>query len=221
MKKLILCEGKHDRIFFEKLFTKMNIPASEVRFFDQETRDKLRDLRDAESKELMKFSEEYNPYKILVKSEAGENKAIKIFSRYLSYCIEKRQKDIEKTILMLDLDKNQSENRLDKKRLRKNMIKKKLSELEQMINAKRVGGTVYIETKTIEETDLIYLAENKLKTKESKKQIGKPFYLILFVYSLEDEANKIHPLDDISIGDKISKFVEKTNIHKTFSLIFT
>ena len=33
MKKLIICEGKHDCIFFEKLFPKMNIPVSEVRFF--------------------------------------------------------------------------------------------------------------------------------------------------------------------------------------------
>ena len=218
MKKLILCEGKHDCTFFEKLFPKMNISVSEVKFFNQETRDNLRNLMDAETKELRSFSEKYNPYKILVKSEGGDDKAIKIFSRYLEYCICKQQKGIEKTILMLDLDNRGLRNKLEDDRLKENSFEKRLGKLEQMIDGRRVGDPIYLEREIIKKTDSIYLVKNKLKTKENKKQIGNPFYLVLFVYSLEEELNKIDPSNDASIEDKISQLVELQDIKRTFSL---
>ena len=221
MRKLILCEGKHDSIFFKKLFPKIKIPVSEVRFYDQETRAKLKDLRDAETKELRKFSGDYSPYKILVKSEAGKNKAIDIFSRYLSYCIGKQRKDIEKTILMLDLDNREfKRNRLGEDRLKKNTFEKTLDELDDRIKNSRIGDPVYIEREIIKKTDSIYLIKNNLKNEKNKKQIGNSFYFILFVYSLEGEAN-IHSSDDVnSIENKISLFVGKTDTQSIFSLLF-
>ena len=99
-------------------------------------------------------------------------------------------------------------------------LEKKLKGLEQGINTSRAGETIYIESNTIKRKNSIYLLENKLKTKENKRQIGKPFYLVFFVSSLESELNKINPSEDICIEDKISIFVEKTEIQNTFSLLF-
>lgn len=153
----------------------------------------------------MKFSgNPYNPYRILIKSEGGKGKATTIFSMIMDYCITR--KEIEKTILMLDLDGI--------------TLKKQLYNLEQTINTRRAGESISIESNTIKEKNSIFLLENKLKTKENKIQIGRPFYLVLFVYSLEHEA-EIHASDDVnSIEDKIFRLVEKRDIQDMFSLVF-
>lgn len=221
MKKLILCEGKHDGIFLKKLFPKINIPVSDVRVYDQETRSKLKDLRNAETNELNKFSGDYSPYKIMVKSEAGKDKAIDIFSRYLSYCIERR-KDVEKTILMLDIDNRKfKRNKLGEDRLKGERYKKTLDELDDRIKNSRIGDPIDIEREIIKKTDSIYLIKNNLKNKENKKQVGNPFYFILFVYSLETELHRIDSSNDAPIEDKISRLVERKDIQDTFSLVFS
>lgn len=154
----------------------------------------------------MKFSGEYNPYKILVKSEGGKNKAATVFSKIMKYCITRT--DIEKTILMLDLDGS--------------ALKKQLHAIEQTINTSMAGESISIESSTIKKTtsNSVYLIENKVKIKESKKQIGM-FYLILFASSLEKVADINDSDDTTTIERKISELVEMPNIQEIFSLVFS
>ena len=89
------------------------------------------------------------------------------------------------------------------------------------MTCKRVGEPICLESNTIKKTNSIYLIENKVKIKCNGKQIGRPFYLVLFASSLETELNKIDPSNDTPIEDKISRFVEKKDIQDVFSLVFS
>lgn len=164
-------------------------------------------MRHADAVEINRFIQKTSPYQILVKSEAGKYKAVDIFSRYMLYWIDTLQKEIEKTILMLDLDNKLLENELVR--------------LEEKMTCKRVGEPICLESNTIKKTNSIYLIENKVKIKCNGKQIGRPFYLVLFASSLEAELNKIDPSNDTPIEDKISRFVEKKDIQDVFSLVFS
>jgi len=67
MKEIIFCEGSHDSLFLKKMFDELNI--KNYKIFDQNTRDKLKNVKDAETKEINRFIEKTSPYDILVKSD--------------------------------------------------------------------------------------------------------------------------------------------------------
>ncbi|CEG13154.1 hypothetical protein MSIBF_A3330007 [groundwater metagenome] len=201
-KTIIFCEGEHDSLFLKKMFDVLNI--KNYRIFDQNTSDKLKQLKDAETIEIKRFTDfnfynTYYSYKILVKSEAGKDKAIPLFSRNLPMCFQSNLQ----LILMLDLDDAPVNLGIEK------IIKK--------ITTTRTA--VRIEPNLIRKNDMIYLYENAVKTKESQKTDGK-FYSVLFASSLEKESGKIKSFDDSDIEGKISKLVELHDIQNTFSLLF-
>jgi len=199
MKKIIFCEGQNDSIFFDKLFTELDIHQTKI--FDQKTSDILKRLKHAETIEINRFIEKTSPYQILVKSEAGKGKAIPLFSRSMGFCFGKRSN--LKPVLMLDLDGAP--------------VNSELKKLKDRIKSNKTVA-IDIESGRIHKTSINYLYENVVKIKENKKQIGT-FYLVLFASSLEKELNNIDPSNDASIEDKISQLVELPDIQNTFSLV--
>ena len=195
MKKIIFCEGQNDSIFFDKLFTELDIHQAKI--FDQKTRDGLTKLKHAETTEMNRFMERTSPYQTLVKSEAGKGKAIPLFSRSMIFCFERKSKPV----LMLDLDGAPVNSEL--KKLKHNITCNKTVPID-------------IEPKLIYKTSINYLYENVVNIKENEKRIGT-FYLVLFASSLEKELNKIDPSNDVSIENKISQLVELPDIQNTFS----
>lgn len=200
MKKLIICEGQNDSLFLEQICDKLNVPKPKI--FDQRTNEKLKQLKDIETVELRRFFEKSNPNKILVKSEAGKDKAIMIYSHNMFSFIQ--TKELEKTILMLDLDKFDLEKRLKK--------------IQKIIINKKVGERIIINSTKLKETESINLLENSIHIKDNNQELGK-FYLVLFNSSLEDELDKIDSRKDVPITDKISKFVETKEVQDVFSLL--
>jgi len=219
MKKVIFCEGKHDSVFLEKLFPKIKIPASAVKIFDQKMfvqkmRTKPKGLMsDAETDEFRKFFKDDNPneiykyYKILVKSETGKSNAVRLFTEHLPDYVNKVE-----PVLMLDLDSPDVK--------KKRNLKKALDDLDNKIMKGLNKDIIKIEWEEPKENNLIYLIKGNLKSKKTQRQIGNPFYVILFVPSLEAVAEKITPSGNGSIKDKISKLVELPYIQNTFSLLF-
>ncbi len=140
MKKLILCEGKRDSIFLNKLFAKLNVDPTSIKIFDQDERNKKDNIRYAETVELRRFLEKSNKRKILVKSEAGKDKALDLFSRNGSYCFTNKQ--ITKTIIMLDLDSGPFE--------------PKLKQIESKFLNKRAGDPLCIKFDKLKYNNNIY-----------------------------------------------------------------
>ncbi len=202
MKKLIICEGQHDSLFLEEMCNKLKVPKLKVKVFDQRNNDKLKQKKDAETRELSRFFEKSNPNIILVKSEGGKDMAVKIYSHSMFYFI--RIKELEKTILMLDLDKSD--------------LEKRLEEIKKIITNKRVGEKIIIESKKLKKTEQMNLLENSVHLKANNQELGK-FYLLLFNSSLEKELDKIDPRKNIKIKDKILKFVEIREIQDIFSVL--
>ncbi|PKP61111.1 MAG: hypothetical protein CVT88_01020 [Candidatus Altiarchaeales archaeon HGW-Altiarchaeales-1] len=198
MKRIIICEGKHDSIFLRALFPKIGIPDKDIEIFDQGERDKKEDLRNIETKIVGKFLSPYGPYsscKILVKSEEGKGNAIHLFAEYLTTWIQNFE-----TFLMLDT-----------------RIERMLNKLKEMIKNKH--GNFEIECEDIKDSELL-VRKCYLKDKNGNQRVGSPFYLILFVHSLEEEANRTVPSDNVDIEGKISKLVELPDIQDTFSSLF-
>ncbi|GEM_PF-2149533 len=216
MKRIIICEGKHDSIFLRALFPKIGIPDKDIEIFDQGERDKKEDLRNIETKIVGKFLSPYGPYsscKILVKSEEGKGNAIHLFAEYLTTWIQNFE-----TFLMLDLDTSlYKQNKSGKSREKKTRIERMLNKLKEMIKNKH--GNFEIECEDIKDSELL-VRKCYLKDKNGNQRVGSPFYLILFVHSLEEEANRTVPSDNVDIEGKISKLVELPDIQDTFSSLF-
>lgn len=208
MKTIILCEGENDSDFLEKMLKKLNY--LRIKVFNSGTSDTPQQVRCADTREFRSLISS----EILIKSEAGKDKVIDVFSSDFAFLLQ------QKTILMLDLDTPISEkNKLGRDRLTDTKLKNIKTKLEGKINKNRSGNHVIIEQELSKKTDSIYLFKNNIKGKRKKEQIGN-FYLVLFVHSLENEAH-IHRLNDkISIEDKISKFVEKIVEKKDVKEIF-
>ncbi len=106
-KVVILCEGKKDSEFLREI---LNILGKKAKIFDQNERYKIKNLKFCENREFNKFLQNTSPYSVLVKSEAGKQKAIKLLVSILDFLIDNNLK----TILLLDLD-GSTLNNLEKK----------------------------------------------------------------------------------------------------------
>ncbi len=212
MKILILSEGKHDGSFFKKLFPEIWIEDSQTRIIDLKTDSKLRETKNSETEEIRKFLGNYNPYKILAKSEGGKGKAIAVFS-YIVSSLQPLLKEIDKTILMLDLDGITPE--------------EQLNHLKQRIHTKYTTkiGIEKVDAKEIRfpnsKKPNLFILKNELRIEKNLF----PFYLVLFTYSLEIESSIKDNKDDDKdsneiIENKISAFVKNEDIRKIFSNLF-
>src|SRR3989344_1071670 len=101
MKKIIICEGKYDGVFMQKLMARLGVPESKIKVFSQENID-LKQKKHAESTVLRQFTEEnpYNPHEFLIKLEGGKDSATKIFCREIVKCLN----SVVDLILLLDCD---------------------------------------------------------------------------------------------------------------------
>lgn len=199
MKKILMCEGKHDSLLINQICVKLNIPKPKI--FDQRNA-KEKPSRDAETVEFRRFFEKSNPYKFLVKSECGKDNAIKLYSRSMNFFINNRE--LKKSILMLDLDDTPLESRLGK--------------IIKSIKEKKVGEPISIKSNTIKDTGIFYLVENIIEISENRDELGK-FHLVFFKRSLEKELEEIKNKEDIPIEDKISQFINITEVQNVFSLV--
>ncbi|HOJ86543.1 MAG TPA: hypothetical protein PK103_05555 [Elusimicrobiales bacterium] len=175
-KVVILCEGKKDSEFLREI---LNILGKKAKIFDQNERYKIKNLKFCENREFNKFLQNTSPYSVLVKSEAGKQKAIKLLVSILDFLIDNNLK----TILLLDLD-GSTLNNLEKKindcvrRNNYNLSCKKTKQVNNMINC-------------------------KVKIYKSKKE--KEIYdldLVLFANSLEKE------LEVMSLNQLVKKYKE-------------
>jgi len=128
MKKLMLCEGKHDTEFLKQFFEKLQVPQNKIKFFDQKERDILVDLKRAESRYIARFIQKTSPHDILVKSEAGKPKVINAFSDFIVFIFQ----NINNTTLMVDLDNNGLDLFLEK--LRNKLIERRLNIISNIID---------------------------------------------------------------------------------------
>ncbi len=204
MKKIIFCEGKNDSMFLTKLLDKIT-KNKEISVFDQNTRDKLKNLKNAETTKINKFIEKTSPYDILVKSEAGKDKAVLLFSRTMNFCF----RNSIKPLLMLDLDESDPNSKIKK------IITK--------ISANKTPPIDITEQQKFEKNSvLLYNITVKIKEnkrKENKTNIGD-FYLVFFKPSLEKVSNILPPDKNFVIEDKISKLVDQKDIQSAFLTVF-
>mgnify|MGYP001575341425 FL=1 len=117
----------------------------------------------------------------------------------MMYCIQ--NKELERTILMLDLDCDE--------------LSKRQKEIENDIMGKRVSEPLTISYNPLKENDLLYLLECEVLTKENRDLLGK-FYLILFNPSLE---KVLEQFGSGSIENRLSKLVKNNNIKTIFKEI--
>ena len=199
MKRLIMCEGKHDSLFIGKICSNLNMP--EPKIFDQ-LNAKETSSQDAETVEFRRFFQRSSPYNLLVKSECGKDNAIKIYSRSMDFFI--RTKELKKAILMLDLDGS--------------ALDTKLKKISNTIKGKNVAEPIHIKSNTIKDTNLFYFLENTIQIMEDNHELGK-FYLVFFKRSLEKELEEIENREDVTIENKILQFVEIEEVQNIFSLI--
>ncbi|OQX18579.1 MAG: hypothetical protein BWK75_06510 [Candidatus Altiarchaeales archaeon A3] len=193
MKKMIFCEGKNDSIFLKKLYDEV-IKNEKISVFDQNTCNKLKNVKDAETKEINRFIEKTSPYDILVKSD----KAVLLFSRSMVFCF--RVNIIP--LLMLDLDKSDTDSKINK--------------IITTIKANKTPS-IDIIAQQRHKTSSVLLYNMTVKIKENN--IGD-FHLVFFKPSLEKVSNILPSDNNPAIEDKISKLVKQTDIQSAFSTLF-
>ena len=199
MKKIIICEGKHDGIFFEQLLKNLNFSKDDFKIFDPENQ-KKKDKKSAETRELNSFIEKYNQNKILIKLEGGKHFAIKIFSTNMRYCVENISP--EGLILMIDLDGEE--------------VEKRKNSLIETLNG-RMTMPMNLDFSHKMENDHLY--HLKTKVSQNNSELGQ-FHIILFKKSLEHSCG----ISDgtCMLKEKISKideFILRENLINFFSQI--
>lgn len=201
MKRLILCEGKNDGEFFQQIFQAFYVfGIHTTRIFDQNMHQTKNELRYAETNELNRFQELWNPYQILVKSESGKDKVMYLFSSIMHYCIS--NKAIDKTIIMLDLDNSPTQTALNKIQMR---VLDKISD-KQFI----------LEPREVMKNGIISFFDVSVIVKKDKTKIGS-FCLVLWTNSLEYEMNKFaSDHKDNSVRDLISKLIAVQEVQDIF-----
>ncbi len=202
MKRIIICEGHYDRIFIENLLSKLNIDKDKIKFFDQETKDNLKELKHAESIILKSFIQHTSPYEILSKSEAGKEKIIRVFSDFMVFIFE----NIEKTSLIVDLDGSNLDLFIEKIRSR--------------IKSKKAVG-LDIKYEITKENQYIIASEASVIVKSKKKildELGR-FSIFAFKKSLDREAGINKNDDKDTRKNKIIKLLGNEEIFHPFCSI--
>ena len=203
MKTLILCEGKHDTIFIKLFLRKLGSDEDTISFFDLEENLKKGAIRRNESEKLRSFLYRSSPYKILVKSEGGVKKVIDIFTHLVNHLLD----NVDKTILMVDLDNKGLDSLLSK-------INKGITS--------RYNQKIELKIDTSENTHL--LASKVLVQRRIGKNLNKwgCFFIVAFKSSLEKECPSIavRNLTKREIESKISQFIdENKNMLSPFSSV--
>jgi len=207
MKKLIICEGKHDNIFMDKLSIRLNVK-DKTKIFRQEECSRLRQKNHAETICLNSFFQDSSPYEILVKSESGKDAVYKVFSKIMESLFEKtRDATLQKIILMIDLDGKPLDVSLFK-------IKDFISN--------RKGRKMYINPEIIKnDKSIISLKASILREKfnNTSETIGG-FLLITWKENLDNAAGIKKGSDNLYEKDiKIMKMLENEDIFNHFSYI--
>lgn len=196
MKKLVICEGKNDSFLLQNICSILNL--SPLKVFDQNTRDNLQDIKNAETRELRRFLEKSNMNRILIKSEVGKRNVIRLSSLILLQCIN--CKLIDRIVIMIDLDEVN--------------INESIIEINNRITENKTGSGISIQSSIVKNTNSIYLVKNVIILNKNQ-EIGS-YYYIFFKSSLETEINR-YVVDEIELNEKIIKFASNNEVKEMFS----
>jgi len=201
MKKVIICEGKHDGVLIEQLLKKIGFSHKEIYLFNQNKVSMQRKKR-AETDILGRFISKKNPYKILIKLEGGKHSAIKIFSSNMSYCIE----NIDLLVLMIDLETGNAE--------------EKIEDLKNVLKTLRKPTPITLNFEGKKDIEHLHHFSASVNIEKTGEFIGK-FEVIFFKSSLEQSCgiNKDKTTTDEERKDKIDKFLKDSERINFFSKI--
>lgn len=199
MKKIIICEGKYDGIFMQKLMTCLGISEDKIKVFPQEDVD-MKQKKHAESTVLRQFTEKnsYNPYEFLVKLEGGKDSATKIFCRELVNCLS----GVADLILLLDCDNLN--------------VDQKISILKQFVSNTYAQTTpILLNFEKKRENDHLHHLSCGVSLQNLQTTIGM-FQLALFEISLEDSCGIINTDSEEVKRIKIDQFINREKIWDFF-----
>ena len=211
MKTIILSEGKNDRKFIKCFFERHGINGDKIQFFDQEEKSILKELDRAESNYLRNFFEDSSPFEVLVKSEGGKTKVIRIFSDFMHHLFD-YSKGL-KIIMLVDLDGTELSS--------VTKLNQFITELRNKIQNKGKGNKLSISHEILKEDKHLKTSEVSVIIKENNDILGS-FCLIAFNSSLERAAGIIKESDSQDEKDnKIFELLENEDVfnHLSYALM--